>query len=123
MKPEAQLHRAVAAYLRLALKPPTIWTTIGHGGGGKVRGAQLKGLGMQAGWPDILVLHPSNDMATDCTILGIELKAPKGVQSADQKAIERAFDRANAFYRVCRSLRDVDSALAEAGIEMHARAN
>ena len=26
-QPEAQLHKAVAAYLRLALKPPTIWTT------------------------------------------------------------------------------------------------
>lgn len=110
---EAQLHRAVAQFLRLALKPPTIWTTIGHGGGGRVRGAQLKAMGVQKGWPDILIIHSGS-------ITGIELKAKKGRQSPEQRAMTDAFANCGATYVVCRSVDEVDWVLANALIPRHA---
>lgn len=117
--PEAQLHRAVAEYLRVALKPPTIWTTIGHGGGGRVRGAQLKAMGVQAGWPDIIVLHPNNILS--CVVACIELKASKGTQSKSQKLLAHSFDMAGANYSVCRTLEQVERALLDCNIPLHAR--
>lgn len=112
---EAALHRAVAAYLRVALKPPTIWTTIGHGGGGRVRGAQLKAMGVQPGWPDIIVIGQAG---SNRFTVGLELKAPKGVQSAEQKAVQRSFPGAGALYYVCRSVEDVEQALFRAGFDL-----
>ena len=117
-QPEAQLHKAVAAYLRLALKPPTIWTTIGHGGGGKVRGAQLKAMGVMPGWPDIVIVHP--DFA-QCVLIGIELKSAKGKLSDEQIAIRTHFRHANAHYECCKSLNDVVVVLLRYGIHLHAR--
>ncbi len=110
---EAQLHRAVAAFLRVALKPPTIWTTIGHGGGGRVRGAQLKAMGVQKGWPDILVID-------DGLAIGIELKAKKGAQSPEQKALEVSFVKAGMTYWLCRSVEDVEAALRTDNVPIHA---
>lgn len=117
---EAQLHRSVAAYLRVALLPPTIWTTIGHGGGGRVRGAQLKAMGVQPGWPDILILNPVGNDGGDTFVLGIELKTAKGALSAEQKAMARRFGDAGALLVTCRSMEDVDHALYINGIPRHA---
>ena len=116
-QPEAQLHKAVAAYLRLALKPPTIWTTIGHGGGGKVRGAQLKAMGVMPGWPDILIMVPDENATF---IVGIELKAAKGTLSDDQKAMQKAFYSAGAVYHVARSVDMVATHLRAAGVTLYA---
>lgn len=116
MKPEAALHRAVAAYLRLVVRAPGTFTTIGHGGGGRVRGAQLKAAGVQRGWPDILVLYSDIDSAGHPVVLGLELKSPKGIQSADQKSVMASFLRNGAHYAVCRSLDDVKVALQDARI-------
>ena len=117
MKPEAALHRAVAAFLRVALKPPTIWTTIPAGGGGRIRGAQLKAMGLQRGWPDILVIHPADEGPL---VVGIELKASKGRQSAEQKAFAEQFEKAGGYYFLCRSVEDVDYRLWELAIPLHA---
>lgn len=122
MKPEAQLHRAVAAYLRLALRPPTIWTTIGHGGGGKVRGAQLKAMGVQPGWPDVLVIGRSMMMRDpQLVIVGFELKSPAGRQAPEQKAFEVAFKAIGGLYRIARSVEEIEQFLSMTGMELHAR--
>ena len=110
---EAQLHRAVAVYLRLVLRSPTIWTTIGHGGGGRVRGAMLKAKGLKAGWPDIIIIHPE---FADKIVLGIELKTKKGKPSPDQLGVVRQFELANCKMVFCRSLDDVKFELEQAGI-------
>jgi len=117
--PEARLHRAVAAFLSVAIKPPTMWTTIGHGGGGRVRGAQLKAMGVQPGWPDIIVLHPNNILS--CIVAGIELKAAKGAQSKSQKILAHSFNMTGANYSVCRTLEQVERALMDCNIPLHAR--
>lgn len=115
---EAALHRAVASYLRVALKPPTIWTTIGHGGGGRVRGAQLKAMGVQPGWPDILII---GKRGSESLTIGIELKRNKGRQSTAQKLVQQQFADAGAWLSVCRSAADVEKVIDAWGIPLHAR--
>lgn len=114
---EAQLHRAVARYLTAVLRPPVTWTTFPAGGGGLRRGVQLKAMGLRAGMPDLLVLAPAGEYTM---VLGLELKAAKGRLSPEQVEASHAFAAAGAEYRVCRSIDDVESALAMAGIPLHA---
>lgn len=109
MNPEEQLHRAVADYLRVALQPPTIWTTFPAGGGGRVRGAKLKAMGMQPGWPDILIMWPDDNGPR---VLGIELKGGKGRLSPAQREMFMAFTGAFCTYVVCRSVDDVAKSLS-----------
>ena len=94
---EAQLHRAVASYLNAALPKDAVWTTVGHGGGGKVRGAQLKAMGLRAGWPDVQILWNGE-------FYGIELKTVKGRSSPEQDACMEAIFEAGGRYETIRSL-------------------
>ena len=87
----------------------TPWTAIGHGGGGKQRGMILKGMGVHAGWPDLMLIHRA-------TPYFIELKAEKGVLSAAQKAVHEQIALAGGVVAVCRSIDQVRSALALWGI-------
>ncbi len=119
-RPEQALQIQVANYLRVALRPPTLWTAIGHGGGGKVRGAILKMMGVQAGWPDIIIIHPLPEPVYS-VVLGIELKAGKGQQSTAQRLVMEGFREAVCGYEICRSLQEVELAIAHAGIPLHAK--
>lgn len=114
---ERELHEAVAQFLSLALRPPTTWTTFPAGGGGKVRGRMLARLGLRAGWPDILVLHPA-PAAT--LLLGLELKTACGRQSPVQRTVAAELEAAGAAYALCRSIDDVRAALARAGVPLFA---
>lgn len=116
---EAALHKSVADYLRRALKPPTIWTTIGHGGGGKIRGAQLKAMGVQKGWPDIVVMTPNEDIS-QTIVVGIELKSRKGTMSPEQKAMREAFMATWAWYFKATSVEQVETFLHAAKVPLHA---
>ncbi len=118
-RPEQALQIQVAAFLRVALRPPTLWTAFPAGGGGKVRGAFLKAMGLQAGWPDIVIIHRFESL-TETLVLGIELKAGKGRQSPEQKAVMESFISIGAGYEICRSIEDVDLALVHHGIPLHA---
>lgn len=112
--PERQLQTTVAEYLHRALKPPTIWTAFPAGGGGKVRGAFLKAMGLQAGWPDIIVIDRGPN------VIGIELKAKTGTQSPAQKMIARAFAEVQAWYILCRTVDEVERALRFCKVPLHA---
>ncbi len=116
---ESALHKSVAQYLRLSLMPPTIWTTFPAGGGGKVRGAQLKAMGLAPGFPDILILHPGDPYTF---VLGLELKSAKGRQSPEQKAMAVSFRTVGGHYAVCRSIDEVVAELRAIGIPLRARA-
>lgn len=118
MKPEAALHRAVAGYLRAALKPPTIWTAFPAGGGGRIRGAQLKAMGLQKGWPDLIVMHEAPKGGP--IVLGIELKAKGGRVSPEQRGIMQGFHAIRAWYVLCRSVEEVENACRYVGIPLHA---
>ena len=113
-RPEQNLHRAVAHYLRLALRPPVIWTTFPAGGGGKTRGAILKGLGLTPGFPDIMVFAPGP------LVLGLELKSKTGRLSPEQQYMAQAFWALGFHYRAARAVEEVEEILRTTGIECHA---
>lgn len=118
--PEQVLQIAVADYLRVALRAPTIWTAFPAGGGGRVRGAFLKAMGLQAGWPDLLVMspYPNTNIAWP-RIVGLELKAA-GRQSPNQRAIQKQFEDAGGIYHICRSVDEVEGFLRGVGIPLFA---
>lgn len=122
---ERELHAAVAQFLRLAVRPPTTWTTFPAGGGGLERGRMLARLGLRPGWPDILVMHPAPTETEGCRrviLVGLELKTEIGRQSVVQRTVEADFAGAGATYALCRSIDDVQAALARAGVPIFATA-
>jgi hypothetical protein len=120
--PEQALHMAVAAYLRVALRRPTWWTTFPAGGGGRTRGAFLKAMGLKPGVPDLLVIHPEPiGVAFGRIVVWAELKSDTGRRSPDQVATHADLQEANTVVDVCRSVEEVAALLARHGIPLHAR--
>ena len=112
---ERQIHVQVADYLRLALRSPDCWwTTIPAGGGGKVRGAQLKRKGYVAGTPDILIVFQG-------IAYWIELKRPGEHLSAEQERQHRALRAAGCLAGVGWSVADVYSTICAWGMPVEAK--
>jgi len=103
--PEAALQRQIVGYLSWALTPPAWFTAIGHGGGGEMRGMILKGMGMKAGVPDLVIVY-------DRCAYWCELKAAKGVLSEAQKEVHAALWKAKTPVAVVRSLDEFRALLA-----------
>jgi hypothetical protein len=97
--PEQALQRQVAAYLSWALAPPAWFTAFPAGGGGWTRGKILKGMGLKAGVPDIVIYYEGKAFF-------LELKAPKGVLSVTQKRTHDELRAAGCLVAVIRSLDD-----------------
>ena len=109
--PEQRLQREVANYLSWALMPPTWFTAIPAGGGGELRGKILKGMGLRAGVPDILIVH-------DGQAKWLELKSPRGVLSEAQRATHSALNATGCPVVICRSLDEVRGAVWAWGIPL-----
>lgn len=115
--PEQALHRAVASFLDLAAPRggEVWWTTFPLGGGGGVRGAQMKGLGTRAGTPDLLVIWRGHSH-------WIELKAEKGRVSDEQANCHLHLRCAGcAPTRVAYSVGEVEAYLLEWAVPLRAR--
>ena len=114
--PEQVLHMAVADYLTRALSidDGVWWTTFPAGGGGKVRGAFLKRMGLKAGVPDILIIR-------DGRAYWIELKAKAGKLSPAQWKSKGDMSQAGSPMHLCRSLDDVQRFLIAWAIPIRAR--
>jgi hypothetical protein len=110
---EAQLHKAAAQFLDLALPSDAVWTTFPAGGGGKARGGILKAMGLRAGWPDIQILWRDH-------LYCIELKSAKGNLSPDQRALHERIVFCGGVVVTCRSLHDIYLALQIFGIPCRA---
>ena len=117
--PEAALHRAVARYLDMALPADCWWSTFPSGGGGKVRGAQLKAMGLKAGVPDILIMRLPYAV-TEPEVNWIELKAAKGRASVEQQLCHAALERVGCYVAICRSVEDVEETLLGWGFRLRA---
>ncbi len=116
--PEQALQRAVAEFLTLALPTPEAWfTTIPAGGGGKVRGAILKGMGYKAGTPDMLVIYKWHACPD---ILWLELKSANGKLSKAQEQCRNDLEAAGCKWALCRTLEDVERALKRFGVPLRA---
>jgi hypothetical protein len=112
--PEYQLHKQVAQYLAVALPDNCFFTTIGHGGGGRVRGAMLKGLHLVPGVPDILILFTGR-------AIFLELKTATGRLSESQKAVHNKITLCGHVVTTCRSLDEVIDRLIVFGIPLKDR--
>lgn len=115
-EPEHDLQVLVAAFLEKALAGVALWSSIDAGAGrlSKRVAGRRKARGVKAGWPDILVLWRG-------LAIGIELKAGRGSTSAGQDDLAAAWAAQGGRYAVCRSLLEVDAALAGFGIPLRYR--
>jgi hypothetical protein len=116
--PEQVFHKQVAQYLSKALPKGFLWSTFPSGGGGRIRGAQLKAMGLRAGMPDIAVfgLGARFIRGVDCfapSVLWLELKSKSGALSAVQKATIAQLKALGHDVAVCRTLDEVEAAAAE----------
>ena len=112
--PEQDFQKAVAQYLTLALPTPEAWfTTIPAGGGGKVRGAILKGMGYKPGTPDMLVIY-------DGQASWLELKTGRAKCSRPQELCCDALHNAGCNWALVRTLEEVESALRTFGVPLRA---
>lgn len=114
-RPEANIQAACADYLDRMLDPyNSYYTSIGHGGGGVVRGKLLKRLGMKRGLGDMLICwrRPYGTPG----IGWIELKSPQGRQSPDQRDFAAQMRWLYHQYAVVRSLDELIAVLAEWGV-------
>lgn len=112
-KPEQVLHRAVADYLAVSLTDETFFTTFPAGGGGRIRGAILKSLGLASGVPDLLLIHAGR-------ACWIELKAKGGRLSEAQGECHVRLMAAESPVVIARSIDDVEKALQGWSIPLRA---
>ena len=111
--PEADLQRAVVQALRFALPRMAIIHHCANevteaGSRGARRQAILVGMGVHAGFADLMVL-------CDGRVLFLELKAPKGRLRPTQEAFRDAVLEQGFGWAMVRSLEDALGALAEFG--------
>lgn len=105
---EERLHRALVAYLRLALPKPWLVAHVPNGGGrSKAEAGIFKAMGVLAGMPDLLVIGPYTKTPGIPRVIAIEVKAPP-------KVLIRGLSKARP--RVSDAQRDVIEALGQCGI-------
>jgi hypothetical protein len=104
--PEQAFHCQVARYLERALPEGFWWSTFPAGGGGRVRGARLKAMGLKAGCPDVLLFGPER-------VGWLELKTKTGSLSAVQKAVHAELRELGHTIETVRSLDEVQDALMD----------
>lgn len=101
--PEQVLQARIVAALRAVLRPPAMVVAYPAGGGGRVRGAILHGMGLLAGLPDLFLFHAGRAW-------GLEVKTARGRLSPAQRDCHVALEQAGVPTAVVRS---VDDALAQ----------
>ena len=102
---EHLLQIATADYLRHALPPSALFFHVPNGELRTKRTAsKLKAYGVMPGVPDIIVIYQNK-------MVGIELKAPKGRVSPEQKHVGAMFIAHGFAWGVARSLDDVEALL------------
>src|SRR5215475_7396543 len=102
-RPEAAIQRAVFQHLRARAAPGVFAFHVPNGGYRKpVEAAIMKGLGVVAGVPDVIVIHAGRCYA-------LEIKAPGGRATPKQLAAIAAMEAAGVFTAIAEGL---DRALA-----------
>lgn len=97
-RPEDQIQRAVIAHLRARAWPDCVFFHVGNGGARqKIEARIMKGLGVVAGVPDLLLFRGGHAFA-------MEIKAEGGRLSEAQMDMIARLDRAGVFTAVCHGL-------------------
>lgn len=107
--PEQQFQVVLIQVLSWTLKPDVLVTHFPAGGGGRVRGAQLKRMGLLPGMPDLLFLHKG-------CVYFLELKAAKGRLTPAQKDIHTWLENHGFVVNVARSVEEALSILKRWGL-------
>jgi hypothetical protein len=110
--PEASFQIQVARYLAKALPEGWIFTAFPAGGGGRIRGARLKAMGLKAGFPDIAIFAPMGWNPYP-TVAWLELKAKSGSLSQAQKDVHAQLKALGHQVATVKTLEQVQDALAE----------
>lgn len=89
-RPEQEIQRSIVQYLELALRPGVrFWHTPNGGARSAVEAAILKGLGVKAGVPDLVLAWSERRRFVDeppvSRVAFIEVKADKGALTAEQR--------------------------------------
>jgi hypothetical protein len=115
LESEQALQRAVADYLHWAFPPGSgvEWTAFPAGGGGRTRGAILKGMGLKPGWPDLQFVYQGR-------YYGIELKWEKRGRSLAQIARHTALRGQGCPVATANSAEAVETILRGWGLPVHA---
>jgi hypothetical protein len=105
---EAAFHKTVADLLDWVLLPPALWTTFPAGWGklDKSTAGRLRGSGLKAGFPDILIFFNGH-------AVGVELKAADGDISKQQRAMFLRLYAAGVRVYTCRNTDDVIGVLEQ----------
>ena len=107
---EESIHRAVVQLLTLTRKPCVTFTHIPNG---EIRakgvGGKLKGMGVAAGWPDLMILAHGR-------AYGLELKRSKGKLSPAQIAAHDALRAAGCEVATAYGFDEAHRALASWGL-------
>jgi hypothetical protein len=113
---ESQLHRTVAELLEWTLFYPTVWTTFPAGWGHlpKATAGRLRGAGLKAGFPDILIFY-------DSRCVGLELKVKGRKPSAAQQLMFARLRQCGMRIFVCENVDEVIDALQQAKIPLRGR--
>jgi len=119
MKGEERFQRLVVDYLRLAMPSDVVWTHFPAGGGGKVRGARLKAMGLRPGFPDLLFVWRDGERTKTAWI---ELKTARGRESAAQRKVRKSLALAGCATAICRDLDAVIGTLKGWGLWLRAEA-
>jgi hypothetical protein len=98
-EPEAVLQTLIFDLLKINLSSDVLITCFPSGGGGRVRGAKLKKMGLSSGWPDLQLIHKGK-------YYGLEVKTEKGRLSPAQSALHERLISQGAKVSVVRSPKD-----------------
>lgn len=98
---EQAMQMEIAKLLRMVKAPPERWTAVQPQGRTKKMGAIMQGMGVNAGWPDLIFV------LDDGKIAGIELKYGKGDLNAAQQKWAAMAMALPCVYAICRSVEDV----------------
>ena len=107
---EDELQSKVAKWLNLL---GWLWFHCPNGGKrGKVEAARLKGLGVKAGVPDVLINEPWQTESEKGMGVAIELKVKKNKPSDEQLEWLRGLKKRGWLVKVCRDLSEVEVVLS-----------
>jgi len=111
---EERIQRSIAQFLSVALAPGAAWWTAVEPVPDKrvSVGARGKAMGKKRGCPDIWVIKPGGG------VVGIEVKAPGGSLTKDQRHVREQWRQLGADFRTAGSVEDVAQILREHGVEL-----
>lgn len=108
---ERDFQAVAMEYLDMALPAWAVATAFPAGGGGKMRGAMLKKMGLKTGWPDIQILVRASafdSMRPASRFIGFELKREiGGIVDLAQTAMHGRILMAGGIVYVARTLDEI----------------